>query len=278
MPTPAQHAKGPGVFKDGNPLIHKIHQAISWGHLRFATRPLPDRIAIYFHQLEQHEQQNFIDAVNWLHEAGYKFVSPAEYLEPGGKKVFLSFDDNHHFWWSSLPLFADLGVHATFYTNSGVFRESATAAELDTFFNRIGWFGERRTLTRQELQEIATAGHTIGAHTHTHPALQNIPLDQAKEEIRRSQAELEDCLGTPIKDFSFPYGMPRFMPEPLRDYCEELGLTIADATPGMLHQLPTRRQIHRTFWRLELDLPTNQARLAVDGRFFTAKTGKSALF
>ena len=278
MATAEQHELGPGVFKDGNPLIHAIHRGISAAHLAFACKPLPDRIAIYFHQLELHERPRFKEAVQWLQSEGYEFVKPDEYLKPGGKKAFLSFDDNHHFWWECLPLFEELGIPVTFYTNSGVFREEASDEELNTFFNRIGWFGERKTLTRQELKEVAAAGHVIAAHTHRHPALQQISESEARDEIRLSQQILSEILEEPVTHFSFPYGMPRFLPAALRDYCLELGMSVADATPAMLNQAPQRRQIHRTFWRLELSLQANIKRLQVDGRFFVNSTGKSAIF
>jgi peptidoglycan/xylan/chitin deacetylase (PgdA/CDA1 family) len=61
-------------------------------------------------------------------------------------------------------------------------------------------------LTWKELQEICTNGIECGAHTHTHPSLDTLTHDAARDEIVRSKFVLEDHLGRKILSFAYPYG------------------------------------------------------------------------
>jgi hypothetical protein len=61
-------------------------------------------------------------------------------------------------------------------------------------------------LTRTELQQLAAAGMTIGAHTLTHPVLSQLPPELAWSEIAESRARLESALGKHIWAFAYPFG------------------------------------------------------------------------
>jgi peptidoglycan/xylan/chitin deacetylase (PgdA/CDA1 family) len=57
-----------------------------------------------------------------------------------------------------------------------------------------------------QVRDWLGAGQEIGAHTQSHPRLTQIPLTQAREEIRASKKSLEDRFGIPIRHFCYPYG------------------------------------------------------------------------
>ncbi|HYA61773.1 MAG TPA: polysaccharide deacetylase family protein [Candidatus Sulfotelmatobacter sp.] len=61
-------------------------------------------------------------------------------------------------------------------------------------------------MTRTELQQLAAAGMTIGAHTLTHPILAEQPSELAWTEITESRARLEQVIGKPIWAFAYPFG------------------------------------------------------------------------
>lgn len=61
-------------------------------------------------------------------------------------------------------------------------------------------------LTCAELQKLAAAGMTIGAHTMTHPILSHLPAELAWNEIVESRARLESVLGQKIWAFAYPFG------------------------------------------------------------------------
>ena len=73
---------------------------------------------------------------------------------------------------------------------------------------------ERVTLDWDELRALARAGVTIAAHTHTHPILSHISLDQARDEIRKSQRLIAQEIGQALPIFAFPDGnRSAFTPE-----------------------------------------------------------------
>ena len=61
-------------------------------------------------------------------------------------------------------------------------------------------------LTRAELQQLAAAGMTIGAHTLTHPILAQLPPELAWSEIVDSRERLEFALGRRVWAFAYPFG------------------------------------------------------------------------
>ncbi len=61
------------------------------------------------------------------------------------------------------------------------------------------------TLTR--LQEVAAHPCvTIGAHSHGHELLDQLPLDQARDSVARSRELLQDWTGQPVDHFAYPNG------------------------------------------------------------------------
>jgi peptidoglycan/xylan/chitin deacetylase (PgdA/CDA1 family) len=61
-------------------------------------------------------------------------------------------------------------------------------------------------LNRPELQKLAAAGMTIGAHTLNHPILAQTPPELAWTEIVESRSRLESILGRPVWAFAYPFG------------------------------------------------------------------------
>jgi peptidoglycan/xylan/chitin deacetylase (PgdA/CDA1 family) len=137
---------------------------------------------------------------------------------------------------------------------------------------------QETTLSTAELREIAAAGHTIGAHTHTHPVLTALPLAEAQTEIRICQEELGSILGRVPEHFAYPFGMRRHFSRPLRNYCRSIGFkTVANAIPGMQYARSQPDSLHRSVWFLERPLAFNLENVCVDGRLFTSLTGRSAV-
>ena len=62
-------------------------------------------------------------------------------------------------------------------------------------------------MTKDQLSELAELPHvTIGAHSHGHELLDQIPLDQATDSIARSRDLLRDWTGQPVRHFAYPNG------------------------------------------------------------------------
>ena len=138
----------------------------------------------------------FREMVEYLRSLDYRFVGPDAFLEAGDRAVFLSFDDNYRSWYEALPFFAELGVSATFYVNTCAFRDRASPAEIDAYFDRLHFHGERVPLSVAELREIALAGHVVGAHGHSHRILAALPAAEAREDIAVVQTAARGSAGT----------------------------------------------------------------------------------
>lgn len=252
-------------------LVRAAHVSLA-GHL-------PDRLGIYFHELERDRWNAFREGIAYLRAEGYSFVGPAELCEPdGGAKAFVSFDDNYRSWLELLELLAELDLRVAFYVNTAPMRDRATPDEIGRYAERIGLDpGALETLTTGETRALRQAGHVIGAHTHSHFRLSELPETEARAEIRTSKEILEDVLGEPVTHFSYPFGMRRFFNESLRSYCLEIGFeTVADATPGLQHAGQRYRAIQRTPWNPSEDLQYNIENLRVDGRFYERLTRRAA--
>ncbi len=250
-------------------------------HLKATHSDLPNHLAIYFHDLAPQDWEKFRVCIRHYQSLGYRCVTLDAYLAANAddKVMFVSFDDNMREWHEALDVFAELAVPATFYINTGPIRDRATQSECRTYFARIGMPDNKQTLSCSEIRALFEAGHTIGAHTHWHHNLKQLPMDRWQDEIARPKLLLEDIIGAPVVHFSYPFGMRRYFSEDLRMYCKGAGYhSVAAGIPGRLHETPINPfNIHRTRWNFANSFARNAEDIAVDGRWFEDLTGLSAV-
>ncbi len=260
-----------------------IQSTIRSAHLWFAPPRPPDRIAIYFHELEGTDREAFAKALGRLRGDGYAFVGPAECVAPADDRqrvAFVSFDDNFRSWHDALPLFDELDLRATFYINTRPIRDTASRDEIEAYYRRVAQDpANREPLSRDEIRDLRSAGHTIGAHTHSHFDLSALARDQATDEILTSKRLLEEIIGEPVVHFAYPFGMRRHFSESLRDFCLESGFaTVANAIGGLQFAGHTRAAIQRSPWRLTESVEHNLDNLRIDGRIFERLSGRTAVW
>ncbi|MEM0896692.1 MAG: polysaccharide deacetylase family protein [Verrucomicrobiota bacterium] len=255
-----------------------VQKAIRGFHVAFLSGPMPDAVGIFMHDLADDKLDSFRWCLEFFRENGYRFVGPNEYMEGEGKRVFVTFDDNYITWVQHLDMFDEFGAMATFFTNTCALRGETSQSDLDAYYQRLANPVDSTPLTRDEIREIRSRGHIIGNHTHSHFNVGAIPHEQGCDEVRRCNEMLEDILGEPIKHFAYPYGMPRNMTSPLRDFCLAEGMeTVSDATSGLLKMPNTPRHLRRTQWRTESPHDFNVRSLRADGSLFTRLTRRSAI-
>ena len=200
------------VFAGGLPLLcyHKVARKPAGARLR-STFIAP---RLFARQMRE------------LRADGFRSVGPQSCLRsaaspPGTKEVVLTFDDGSlSALRAAAPVMAECGFTAINYL----------VADLPGGINE--WDASRgevpdRLMNDAEVREWMAAGHTIGAHTRTHPDLTKIPRDRAREEIGGGKKILEDRFGTAVKHFCYPYG--KFSPE-VRDLVAEAGYETAVTT------------------------------------------------
>ena len=256
-----------------------LQRLIRGTHVALCCQDLPNKLAIYFHHIDQSDFGAFVETISYFLEQGYEFCDPNTFCgRQSGRAVFLSFDDNHRSWLNVAECLQGQGVKATFYINTCVLQPRCSPGEASSYYDRIESHRDRTPLAPADIATLVAAGHILGSHGHSHQMLTRLPVPCAKEEIRRGKAELEDLLGNPVLHFSFPYGMRRHFCEELRSYCFELGFqTVASAIPAMQHCRQTPASIYRSPWRLEKSREYNLDNLRVNGTLFEHLTGRSAV-
>ncbi len=88
-----------------------------------------------------------------------------------------------------------------------------------------------RSLSRQQLQDLSQSSlHTLGAHTHSHPALSFHPRAVQQQELVDNKAFLETVTGKRIQYLTYPYG--NYIPETVA-LAAELGFRAAFTTEAL---------------------------------------------
>jgi peptidoglycan/xylan/chitin deacetylase (PgdA/CDA1 family) len=111
-------------------------------------------------------------------------------LSDGGG-VVVSFDDGFaDFHERVVPVLVERRIPAILYLATGLVGEGPDA---------LHW---------SQLEEaISTGLVTIGSHTHTHADLSRATEPEAREEMRRSKALIEDRLGVACRHFAYPWAV-----------------------------------------------------------------------
>jgi peptidoglycan/xylan/chitin deacetylase (PgdA/CDA1 family) len=103
----------------------------------------------------------------------------------------------------------DLPVLVTFDDGYADFLDAgerlATAGLPSTLYVTTGQVGAAGMLTRRQLQSLGQAVE-VGAHSRTHPRLDELPPGQLRDEVFGSKADLEDVLQRPTRSFAYPHG------------------------------------------------------------------------
>jgi peptidoglycan/xylan/chitin deacetylase (PgdA/CDA1 family) len=90
------------------------------------------------------------------------------------------------------------GAHATFNLNAGLHAPE----------RRFGWRHRDTEVWRLGLDELPEvyAGFPIANHTLTHPHLAELPIEDARREIRDGRARLQALFDQPVLGFAYPFG------------------------------------------------------------------------
>jgi peptidoglycan/xylan/chitin deacetylase (PgdA/CDA1 family) len=148
-----------------------------------------------------------------------------ECLRPGGpplpeRPVVITFDDGFaDFHSAALPVLESHHLASTLYVTTGYLGGTA------------GWLAREREQDRpmlapEQLRDVAERGVEIGAHSDTHPRLDELGAAASRGEIGRSKAVLEQELQRPVTTFAYPHGCHS---RQVREHVIEAGFTSATA-------------------------------------------------
>lgn len=122
-------------------------------------------------------------------------------------------------------------------------------------------------LTWGELRRLSAEGVELAPHTHTHPALTRLTLEEARDEICRSRDELQRQVGRVAPVFAYPFGdHDARVVEILREEGFVLGLTcepghnrLGAATALTLRRTNVTRRTTPLLFRLRLTVAGSYA-------------------
>ena len=175
-------------FAQGSPILtyHKLG-------------PRPQRVRLKGLYLSR---RLFTQQLRELHAAGYTTGSLDDFppTAPTRRSIVLTFDDGcENVFRHGLDALAAVGFRAV------MFVVAERLGQLNDWDMAVGEQPER-LMDVSQIREWFAAGHSIGSHTCTHPALTQVSRAQAQEEICSSKKRLEDLFGRPVRHFCYPYG------------------------------------------------------------------------
>jgi peptidoglycan/xylan/chitin deacetylase (PgdA/CDA1 family) len=156
--------------------------------------------------------KDFRAQVELLIESGFDFVTFGRLADtlaggslPARATAVLTFDDGfadmHDVVW---PILSELGVPASCFVTTGLMQGEPSVLES---FGQLAQSRSERFLTPAQVVELARAGCEIGAHTHTHRNLMHLSAAETGRELGRSQAILEDLIGSDVRVLAYPFGV-----------------------------------------------------------------------
>ena len=177
----------------------------------------------------------FAEHMDVLYQAKYTPLSVSQFVALREdtlplRPIVLTFDDGFaDFFASALPVLTRYAFPATLYLVTGYIGGTSRWLQHEGE-------AQRRMLTWEQVQIIATNGIECGAHTHTHPQLDTLSVSVACEEIVHSKTLLEQQLQQPVTSFAYPYG---YYTAAVRRLVQEAGFSSACAVKFALSTLST---------------------------------------
>jgi peptidoglycan/xylan/chitin deacetylase (PgdA/CDA1 family) len=169
----------------------------------------------------------FAAQMDFLHQHAYTPLNVTQLIHAlTGKSalpkrpVVITFDDGFaDFYEHALPTLTRCKFTATLYISTGF------VGDTSRWLQREGET-ERPMLSWSQIVEISNSGIECGAHTHTHPKLDTLPLPVARDEIVQSKELLEDHVGQEVSSFAYPFG---FYTSAVRQLVQQIGFSSACA-------------------------------------------------
>ncbi len=128
------------------------------------------------------------------------FGEAVETVAAGGSGFCLTFDDAFaNVFDHALPILQTRGLRAMLFVVAGL------VGAHDEWDHPVGE-PPQPLMDERQIREWLAAGHEIGAHTVTHPALAEISPERARAEISDGKKMLEDRFGIAVRHFCYPYG------------------------------------------------------------------------
>jgi peptidoglycan/xylan/chitin deacetylase (PgdA/CDA1 family) len=159
----------------------------------------PDELAVGRREFERQ--------LRGLLRRGYRPAGAGDTIAQRGRQLHVTFDDAYRsLSANAVPVLERLGLRATVFACSGYARDGRPLDVPEVAGPRAAHPGEMRTMTWDELREVAARGLEIGSHTISHPHLPELSDRELRLELSDSRAEIEDELGSRCRYLAYPFG------------------------------------------------------------------------
>lgn len=178
----------------------------------FRTIKLLDRrpkfTILMYHSINPHHRwlihpDKFEQQIKFL-TSNYRVIPLKDFFNYKENSITITFDDGYedNFYYA-LPILKKYNCPATFLIFTGFITEETKEINIPKNWNP---HQRLKPLTPEQIKEMQKEGMDFGCHSHTHPILSKIPLEEAKREIQKSKITLKDILKEEVKIFAYPYG------------------------------------------------------------------------
>jgi peptidoglycan/xylan/chitin deacetylase (PgdA/CDA1 family) len=141
-----------------------------------------------------------------LQEDGFQTITVEELLKITAddehafpdRRIVLTFDDGFaDFHSRATPMLMQYGFRATVFVTTGWVEDEGPPP-----------VGRRpgRMMSWTQVQEVVAAGMEVGAHSHLHYQLDQLPERLLYEELYSSKSKLENILGSAVHGLAYPFG------------------------------------------------------------------------
>lgn len=234
----------------GTILRRSAAEASSWLQPRGPSTRGQLRI-IYYHRIDDEEHRScvsvkaFTDQMAFLRREAWTILTlkeVAQHLTSGRpfpeRAIAVTFDDGFQDnYTAALPILQKENIPATVFLTTDFIGKQ----ELPVLRDRSGI----APLNWEQVRSMAEAGVQLGAHTLTHPSLNELSAEVMTHEIRECRARIHAETGVWAEDFCYPRGHYN---DAVENAVREAGYTTALTTrPGIVSANDPPFTLRRTF-------------------------------
>ena len=251
-----------------------LQSGIRYINTKTFLNSLPNKISIYFHEIEKKDFDALLNIFQYFKMHGYEFVSIDKFqqsINDGNKMIALTFDDGFKSWIDTIPLFKKYNGKGTFFLNT-IFLESG---DLKVFKKNINVFDESRFIDKRGIFDLISSGQLIGSHTHEHHQISRLKIDELIEEIEINLNFLSEFSDN-INHFAIPYGMRRYVNNDQLEYLHKKFMSVSFGESGMQF-CQSKNSIQRYPWNSSKSFHYNLINICTDSSIFNKLTLRSGL-
>ncbi len=170
------------IFRKNILCLHKLTDRFTYGSTNYSPR-------------------RFSRLIDFLSDAGYKFVSLKEVISSNDpKQLAITFDDGYaHLMQTLPPLIEKQNLKPTIFIPTAIIGKQ-NRWDYSSIITR------ESHLDKLQIAELASIGVEFGAHGHRHIDLTRIYTESLQDELRQSKGILEDITNHAVNSLSYPFG------------------------------------------------------------------------